>query len=189
VKIDPARTGTGPARLSEYPREKSGEAGGLDYNVVTAAPVPILQEASMQTFNWNNELETGNGLIDQEHRQIIRIYNDCVELARNGPGAAQQLVARLNEFMDKVASHFRTEEIIAGCILANSAGQEKLARHKAQHDNMLAYLKAAIPKLAANDSDADAIKQLLEHIYDWYSIHIEKEDKDFAVHVKRRFAS
>jgi len=142
----------------------------------------------MQTFKWDGHLKTGNELIDMEHKQIVDIYNDCVELALNKT-ENRKLIARLNELQVKLAEHFRTEEILAGCILASDAGRLKLAEHKARHDYMLDYLKTAIPKLAEQGDNTAAAQELLDHIHEWYETHIEHEDREFVSYVKRRFAS
>jgi hemerythrin len=142
----------------------------------------------MHTFEWDGHLETGNELIDKEHKQIVDIYNDCIELALNKVDK-RQLDARLNELLAKLAEHFRTEEILAGCILASEAGKLKLAEHKARHDQMLDYLSTAIPELAEQEGNTLAIQELFDRIHEWYETHIENEDKEFVAYMKRRFAS
>jgi hemerythrin len=142
----------------------------------------------MQKFKWDSHLETGNELIDKEHKQIIQIYNDCIELAQSGSGC-DKLMSRLHELHEKVAAHFRTEEILGGCISASEAGKLKLAQHKERHDDMLAYLEEVIPKLAEQEDKRAAAQEVFVHIHDWYETHIANEDRDFVGDVKRRFVS
>ena len=142
----------------------------------------------MQKFKWDSHLETGNELIDLEHRQIIQIYNDCVELVQGGTGTGI-LIEKLHELQAKIAAHFKTEEILAGCIPASDAGKVKLAQHKEMHDDMLGFLDSSIAKLTELDDNTVAAQELFDHVYAWYGTHIENEDKDFVTHVKRRFAS
>ena len=142
----------------------------------------------MHKFNWDSHLETGNELIDREHKEIVGIYNDCVDSVQRGT-ELKKLITRLNELHAKLAAHFKTEEILAGCISANTEGELKIARHKEQHDEMLGYMQATISKLADSGDSTVVVAELLDRLYEWYEIHIEHEDKDFVAHIKKRFAS
>lgn len=133
----------------------------------------------MARYEFTKELETGNAVIDGEHRELIAAVNKLVDACGNGKGREHiaQTVKFLNDYVDR---HFSHEEQ-----LQKQSGYSGYAPHKTFHDGYKKTLKditAAISD-ASSTSFADLTK-LNNHVAVLIT-HIRTEDKKLAVFLNK----
>ena len=78
---------------------------------------------------FDEELYTGNELIDNEHKELIDRVNKLVESCENGKEKVTA-VKTLDFLMDYTEFHFSDEEK-----LQQEVGYDKLEQHKGQHED------------------------------------------------------
>lgn len=62
-------------------------------------------------LEWNQEWESGNSVIDNQHRELVKLGNELVYAGFSG-AAKEEIEARLEEFLNHVVYHFNSEELI-----------------------------------------------------------------------------
>lgn len=60
-------------------------------------------------MDWHVEWESGNAVVDAEHRTLLELSNDLLDLSLSG-AAQEQIVGRLLSLLDHVVKHFADEE-------------------------------------------------------------------------------
>lgn len=83
----------------------------------------------MARYEFTSSLETGNAIIDKEHRELIGAVNKLLDACGNGGALDQvdQTVKFLNEYVER---HFLHEEQ-----LQQKSGYPGYAAHKSFHDS------------------------------------------------------
>ena len=132
----------------------------------------------MSRYEFTSNLETGNKIIDSEHRELFQAINRLLEACddKNGRGHMSETVKFLNDYVDR---HFLHEEQ-----LQQKSNYPGYAAHKAFHDKYKKTLKEmtlAIPP--TGPSIAELIK-LNGHIGVLVT-HISTEDKKLADFLKK----
>lgn len=132
----------------------------------------------MDTKKWQPRFEIGIEQIDSEHKKLMYLIDACIESSRSG-ATHQELVVRLNEVREYVASHFRSEEN-----LSVSAGKPLSGDHRAQHKYLLDFMQSEIHdfmesrvSLVDRSNRKVSAQGILVYLYDWYISHLESEDK------------
>jgi len=133
--------------------------------------------SKMKNFiEWRNDWSLGHKIIDQQHRQIVVMFNKIVDLYLNDDGKinleqrSDQLHKKLNLFYEQIREHFNVEE---GLMLkANYSGHSSHAR---EHLMLLAELKHYIIRI---EKELDNINtDTLNSIKIWFISHIIDSDK------------
>ena len=87
---------------------------------------------------FDEELYTGNELIDNEHKELIDRVNKLVESCENGKEKVTA-VKTLDFLMDYTEFHFSDEEK-----LQQEVGYDKLEQHKGQHEDFKKDRKSVV---------------------------------------------
>jgi hemerythrin len=129
-------------------------------------------------YQWRTELETGNTMIDTQHKQLIQAINDLLAACSGGKGRAfvNETVAFLASYTDK---HFGDEEKLQ---LATKYADYK--NHKKLHDNFKLVVAELRRKLEADGPTVALVAEVNSKIGDWLVTHIVKEDRKVAAHVR-----
>ncbi len=116
-------------------------------------------------YELTKDLETGNSVIDKEHKELFNAVNEMMDACSKGKGRAQ-VDSTVKFLLDYVGRHFAHEEQ-----LHQRSGFENFAAHKQFHANYAAKLKqivSAIPATGATMADLTSINQhvgiLVSHI-------------------------
>jgi hemerythrin len=131
----------------------------------------------MQIAVWHPDYETGNLLIDEQHKTLFKIVNDLADAtARN----ARREVLRqiLNELINEVDIHFKDEEE-----LVKPLGYGGYFSHKANHSYLQEVLLEASTKFDRDSSflTLETIRSLLDLIVR----HICEEDMPMMQYVSK----
>ncbi|MDD5056826.1 MAG: bacteriohemerythrin [Sideroxydans sp.] len=128
----------------------------------------------MSQLHWSNDLDTGIGVIDKQHRRIVDYINELdIAHGKGNPAVANHV---LNELVDYTLSHFSFEEE-----LQERANYPFLKAHKRVHE-IFTRRVAEMQKRAANGEDVT--DEVLSMLKIWLINHIKGDDADYVESVK-----
>ncbi|HET8704698.1 MAG TPA: hemerythrin domain-containing protein [Pseudomonadales bacterium] len=132
----------------------------------------------MQLFDWQIEFETGNALLDDQHRLLIDKVNDCNKATRREDVSSETLITLIEDVQLSVANHFREEEEL---LLTLGLADEF---HLSQHARMVNHLTKQIDifKLG-NQNKSFVFSRILFPFYDWYLCHLLDTDSTVKGHL------
>ena len=128
-------------------------------------------------FAWTPDLETGNTIIDSEHKTLISAVNTLLDACGQGKGR-QELVSSVDFLLSYTKTHFAHEEQ-----LQTQYNYPDIVAHKIWHKSFI----AAISELASTLKVEGATIALLGAVNMKTSIlitHIKREDVKLARHIK-----
>ena len=120
-------------------------------------------------YELTKDLETGNAIIDGEHRELFRAVNNLMDACSSGKGRSA-IAPTVKFLLDYVDKHFGHEEQLQA--KANYPG---LASHKMFHQNYKTKLREIASQIPDVPSVAD-LSKLNNHIAVLVT-HIRVEDK------------
>lgn len=130
---------------------------------------------------FDEELYTGNELIDNEHKELIDRVNKLVESCENGKEKVTA-VKTLDFLMDYTEFHFSDEEK-----LQQEVGYDKLEQHKSQHENFKKSVDELRQMLEEEEGPTDAFVQAVnKNISQWLVNHIQGWDKAVAEYIRNK---
>jgi hemerythrin len=134
----------------------------------------------MNKLEWNETLSIGSDLIDNQHKQWIKHYNQTAEAVANQQ-EIMQISKTLGFLIDYTETHFTTEE-------RNMAAHHYhgIDDHKAQHNELrrtLADLIRDFEEEGVTHALADAIDTFLGN---WLIKHIQEVDTKFGVFITEK---
>lgn len=123
----------------------------------------------MARYEFTKDLETGNAIIDKEHRELIDAVNRLMDACSLGKGldSVHQTSKFLNDYVDR---HFAHEEQ-----LQKQSGYPSFSAHRAFHEKYKQTLKEITAAFTSEVSLGDLAK-LNGHI-SLLITHIRTEDK------------
>lgn len=127
----------------------------------------------MGKYEFTKQLETGNAMIDKEHRELIQAVNKLLEACGKGEGRAsmESTIKFLNNYVEQ---HFLHEEK-----LQQQSKYPNITAHKAFHEQYKQTLKEITSQIAASGPTIVELGKLNGHISILIS-HIRTEDKKLA---------
>ena len=135
----------------------------------------------MALLLWQDNLNTGIQVIDDQHRRIVEMIN---QLHAAQTGGSQLVVAEvIDELVDYTLSHFAFEEE-----LMEEAGYPFCAAHKRVHEVFTKRVSEYRMRFQAGEDVVDELKSMLSR---WLFNHIRSDDRAYADSVKQhlnRFA-
>lgn len=136
---------------------------------------------AMALMIWQDSLDTGIEVIDDQHRRIVAMIN---QLHQAQTGASALAVGDvLDELVDYTLSHFAFEEE-----LMEEAGYPFCAAHKRVHEVFTRRVSEYRVRFQAGEDVVDELKGMLSR---WLFNHIRNDDKAYSAQVRRhldRFA-
>ena len=134
------------------------------------------------TFDWFKELETGDELIDQQHKEFFRIGRNIEQLiVRKCIGVQEQeLLDIVCELREYVSYHFYSEESIM-----RQQGYSGYVHHVKEHLKFKKYvMEIDCPALAKNPyKELKAIKVMIQS---WVFSHMMGEDVKMAKEIQHK---
>lgn len=134
----------------------------------------------MKEITWMSDLAVGIGLIDQQHKMLIKHLNDLSQSLASNQGP-KKIATTLNFLIDYTDFHFTEEE-------KHMAANEypELDAHKKKHEEFKATLSSMEEDLeeeGATQLLADSIDNLLVR---WLFEHIRMVDVAFGKFLKEK---
>lgn len=90
------------------------------------------------TLKWDSGFECGHKVIDRQHRDLVSRANELL-LALSGQHSRADIELLIDELIEKLEEHFRTEEAIA-----EAAAHPDLDEHREVHRSLLAKASALL---------------------------------------------
>lgn len=131
----------------------------------------------MDTLEWDSELETGDALVDQQHRDIHDLCNELVSVE----SSAAEIMSVLDRLIDHVLTHFATEEDL---MQRESYPPELAAKHIAQHRELTEGARQKV--LEFRSGTLTSTGPLLEFLRDWIASHVAEHDRGLIEYVRAR---
>ncbi len=129
---------------------------------------------------FTKDLETGNAMIDQQHRELIDAINKLLNACRNGKGRAE--IINTARFMQSyTAKHFGDEEK-----LQMQSRYPEYAKHKGYHEAFKKTVAQLVAKVDANGPSVALVGELNSALAGWLINHIKVEDKKFAAYLNKK---
>ncbi len=127
----------------------------------------------MNRYELTKDLETGNAIIDKEHRELFNAVNKLFEACSNGSGRSSmnETIQFLNDYVQK---HFSHEEQ-----LQQQSEYPSVRTHKAFHEEYKRKLNEITSKISTSGSTIVELGNLNRHISVLIA-HIRTEDKKLA---------
>ncbi len=137
----------------------------------------------MKEIRWTSDLSVGIGLIDEQHKMLIKHLNDLSQSLESGQGP-EKIATTLSFLIDYTNFHFSAEE---KHMAAN--GYPELENHKQMHEGFkttLNNLEEDLLEEGATQLLADSIDTLLVM---WLFEHISTIDVWFGKFLKEKGVS
>ena len=125
----------------------------------------------MTPIEWSAQYETGDPVIDEQHRNLVEIVNKFEAASRKGK-ARRILDEILRDLVGYTQEHFTAEEAIMA-----EAGYDKLKLHKAQHRQLLQKVERFQFEFRSGKRVSAKMHDFLQY---WLMNHIRIDDMAFA---------
>ena len=129
-------------------------------------------------YEFTKDLETGNALIDSEHRQLIQAINDLLDACARGQGRTQ--IEKTGKFLqDYTAKHFSDEER-----LQMQYKYPEFAAHRQYHEEFKRVVADLMKELGEQGPTVLLVGKINSALAGWLINHIKREDKKLAAYIK-----
>ncbi|MDR1193872.1 MAG: bacteriohemerythrin [Peptococcaceae bacterium] len=129
-------------------------------------------------YAWSKDLETGNALIDTQHKQLVQAINDLLDACASGKGRAA-IEKTLDFLTNYTVKHFGDEEKLQ---LAHK--YPDYANHKKLHDAFKVTVGDLSRQLKAEGPTIILVGKVNSSIGGWLINHIKREDTKVAAHIR-----
>jgi len=130
---------------------------------------------SVNVFPWNDNLETGIEIIDQQHQKLVALLNELAHSLVKTDHEQMQIV--FDELVEYAAYHFETEEKIWHEIFGNDPWYRN---HQASHQAFLPELEG-LGRLNHNSDDKQVAEKMVKFLIKWLAFHIIGDDKKMSL--------
>jgi hemerythrin len=135
----------------------------------------------MNYVKWENEYNTGNDKIDEQHQRVF-IFINKLNLALRTSRDKEEIIDILKGLKDYSAHHFKLEE---DQMLA--ANYPKYDTHKAEHQIFVDRLTKLTTDIESKGTTINL--RLLNFLKVWFSGHILNTDKKLVIFLSERTAN
>lgn len=133
----------------------------------------------MDYFKWDPALETGVGMIDDQHRALFALANALQKAIDDETSDDDTVADALYGLTDYVTEHFGDEEG-----LMEDLGYPGLGPHRSLHEHLTGEVMRNMA--AYFNGEAIAAAQVAPLVADWLRTHIAKQDTAFVTWSKEQ---
>lgn len=131
-------------------------------------------------YQLTKDLETGNALIDREHRELIDAINALLDSCSKGQGRNE--LEKTAQFLQSYTSkHFSDEEQ-----LQRQNNYPDYVQHKKYHEAFKKTVADIVARLSVNGPTIALVGEINTALAGWLINHIKKEDKKLAAYLSTR---
>lgn len=131
-------------------------------------------------YDWTTDLETGNGTIDEQHKQLITAINNLLDACSQGKGR-DSLKETTTFLYDYTAKHFADEEK-----LQLASHYPDYTNHKQYHEGFKKVVREIMDQLEKDGPTLALVGKVNSSIGGWLINHIKKEDVKVAAHIRSK---
>jgi hemerythrin-like metal-binding protein len=125
----------------------------------------------MPRIEWTPAMSVGNEQLDEQHQQLLDLYNLFDDAAARGRGW-RELNTMLAQLEDYIHVHFAYEERVLA-----DAGYPDLEHHRNLHEQLARKLAAFREEVAMHRRVTQEFRKFLGY---WWQQHILEHDLDYA---------
>ncbi len=129
-------------------------------------------------FLWDKKLETGNAMIDQQHKQLIIAINDLLQACSSRKGK-EEVTKTMKFLYDYTEKHFSDEEK-----LQLQYRYPDYTNHKRYHEEFKKVVRELSMQLQKEGPNIAVISKVNTSVGGWLLNHIQREDVKVATHIK-----
>ncbi|MGD9568586.1 MAG: bacteriohemerythrin [Sedimentibacter sp.] len=129
-------------------------------------------------YSWDKTLETGNMVIDEQHKSIIEAINNLLDACSKGKGRSE-LESTLKFLQDYVVKHFNDEEK-----LQIKSNYPDYKAHKEKHEAFKKTVNEIVQEFNNTGASIQLVAKVNSSVAGWLITHIKSEDKKVAAHIK-----
>ena len=128
---------------------------------------------------WNKDLETGNTVVDGQHKEIFRLVQQVLDA--DAFDNRQERIETAMAFLSNYAiNHFAGEEALM--VESSYPGYDK---HKEIHDNFVMQVVEFVEKFKKEGDTISISDAINNFVVAWLKEHIMGNDKAMAIHYKQ----
>ena len=132
----------------------------------------------MAQFEWDSRLETGIGIIDEQHRELFKRINQ-LELAVY-QGRSRNELLKMFDFLDYyVDEHFKLEEQ-----LMNKHRYQGLPKHAKEHQDFRVMYNGIKDEFKKKGTDSYMAIDVDKKIRKWFENHVLNTDMAYVPFLK-----
>ena len=129
-------------------------------------------------MEWDENLVTGHRIVDDQHRAIIGLINEFVDV-QHAHCEPEQVAAVLVRLSDYVSTHFAEEERL----MARYGYSKELTRaHREEHLRLSERTRQLV--LAHRTGQDAMVCELVDLMQEWLAEHIMQVDRRLVDHVR-----
>ncbi|MDR2825482.1 MAG: hemerythrin family protein [Deltaproteobacteria bacterium] len=130
------------------------------------------------SYAWDHSLETGNAMIDNQHKQLVVALNALLDACRDGKG--QEELERTMEFLNGYTiKHFGDEEK-----LQKQHNYPEFDGHKLLHSDFKRVVGKLTKQLKEEGPSDMLTSELYASVGDWLVHHIKGDDFKLATYLR-----
>lgn len=129
------------------------------------------------TYTWSKDLETGNRMIDQQHKQLIQCINELMDACSQGRGR-DKIIETMQFLQSYTEKHFGDEET-----LQQRYKYPDYVNHKKYHDTFKKTVADILTELKTKGPSVALVAKVNTSIGSWFINHIKREDTKVAKHI------
>lgn len=135
----------------------------------------------MAAYEWDASLETGNELVDGQHRHIYELINDLqASIVEKRDRAEQDAV--LADLIATSQAHFTDEEQ-----LMRSVGYPGMMGQRQQHREFISETRRLSEQYSSGEQRLPIT--LAIYLHNWLVMHMRNEDTKIVEHIRSRGGS
>ncbi|MCL1926869.1 MAG: hemerythrin family protein [Syntrophorhabdaceae bacterium] len=131
-------------------------------------------------YVWRSTFETGNDIIDNQHKQLFATLNTLFEAYRNGE-EKQGMKKALDFMVAYTLQHFDDEEK-----LQEESDYPEYSAHKKLHAEFRKMIEEFAIELTLNGPLEEILIEFYTVVHDWLVNHIKVEDLKIAQHILQK---
>jgi hemerythrin len=129
-------------------------------------------------YLWDKSLETGNGMIDAQHKQLFTAINHLIHTCESGKGK-DELKKSMDFLNDYTIKHFFDEEQ-----LQQQYKYPDYENHRKYHEGFKKEVRDLSVELIMKGVSDSLLKGVQVKIGDWLVTHIKGQDVKVAAHIR-----
>jgi hemerythrin len=126
---------------------------------------------------WDGRYSVGIPLIDDQHKELIRLTNDLYKSCLAGEDAARaNFMAAIRGTVDYVKHHFGVEEQ-----LLQNVSYPNIVEHKKEHETFVKHILDEVRSFQEGKKFVPNV--FVRYLKDWIFSHIALEDRQYADYI------
>lgn len=146
--------------------------------IIVLIAIPYIHEQllSRHRIKWDDSMDTGIKLIDDDHKTLIKLINQ-LQNATQYKVEDKSIDAIMDKLINYTKYHFDREEF-----LMRNNNYPDYENHKKLHENMIAKMAECMEKYKSDPNHT--IDDALKFLTDWLVKHIKGNDREYIPYLK-----